>query len=195
MLAEEKYLKELTQTQEAKILVVSDSHGRTENLRKAVEAKGKECQALIFAGDGIEDLFSLIEENYSTPQKFLPPVICFVRGNGDDSRVSYFTDEWHTAEIPESEVLTAAGKKLFITHGHSFNVYYTMHRLLDKINEEGYDAAIFGHTHVPFQERTENRLLLNPGSISLPRNHSDQCYVVLTAKKDESEIKYEFFSI
>jgi len=197
MIAEQDELNKLSEKKSAQLLVISDSHGHKENLYDALIQKGKECDALIFLGDGIEDLLNLIEENHNLEQKdkFLPSVIVFVQGNGDDSYYSYYTDEIKKIDIPETQEITAAGKRIFITHGHRFNVYYTLHRLEEKLETEDYDIVLFGHTHVPFQERLGSKLLLNPGSISLPRNHSNKCFVVLTVEKFSPQIKYEFFTV
>lgn len=197
MIATKEKLKALADKGTSNLLVVSDSHGNKANLEKVLDAKGRECDALLFLGDGIEDLLGIIEDYFHVPEdiSIMPPVVAFVKGNGDNSVYSYFTDTNHRIEIPETQEITASGKRIFMAHGHRFSVYYTTDRLAEHIRNNKFDAGLFGHTHVPFQERLDGRLLLNPGSISLPRNHSDRCYAVLTISKNEPEIKYKFYTL
>lgn len=197
MIATKENLKALAEKETSRLLVVSDSHGYKKNLEKVLDTHGRECDALLYLGDGIEDLLTIIEDNFHVPEdiRIVPPVVAFVKGNGDSSVYSYFTDTSHRIEIPETQEITASGKHIFMTHGHRFSVYYTTDRLTEHLRINRFDVGLFGHTHVPYQERIDGRLLLNPGSISLPRNHSDRCYAILTASKSESEVKYKFYTL
>ena len=47
--------KNLANKESAKILVISDSHGQTRNLRSVLEAQKNTCDALVFTGDGISE--------------------------------------------------------------------------------------------------------------------------------------------
>ena len=40
-----------------------------------------------------------------------------------------------------------------------------------------YDVLLFGHTHVPCWEKRNGVLCLNPGSVSIPKNHSPRGYI------------------
>ncbi len=188
MIGDKQSLKTLAEADSADILVISDSHGNWHNLEKAVTENGKGCQALIFLGDGINDLVSVIENKTEN----LPPIILFVRGNGDSATCSIFTDSLHNFDVPEEGCLKAAGKNIFATHGHHYSVYYTRNDLFNYLKKNGYEAGLFGHTHVPYQEYRDNILLLNPGSCSNPRNHSDKNCVTLHIEKNNSVISYQF---
>ena len=61
-------------------------------------------------------------------------------------------------------------KKFLMTHGH---YYYR-----DHLPEVPYDILLTGHTHVPILERDNRKIIINPGSISLPRRGSTKSYVV-----------------
>ena len=197
MIAEQNALKELEQKQVAKVLVISDSHGYKENLRHALELYAHSSDALLFLGDGIQDLFNIIEENSHIPSdiSIIPPVVAFVRGNGDDSVYSLATQEVQRIEIPETQIVTVAGKKIFMSHGHRLDVYYTRDFIISKVQQAECSGGLFGHTHVPFQERIGDILILNPGSCSRPRNYSDKSCVILTIKKDSAQVEYEFYSL
>lgn len=187
--------KNLANKESAKILVISDSHGQTRNLRSVLEAQKNTCDALVFTGDGIMDLITIMEEDFNSPpeHKILPQNVIFVRGNGDSPYYNFFTDKPQILQIPEYASFTVAHKKFFVTHGHFFGVYYSTQELLDYLEKNRFDAGLFGHTHVPFAKFSNDILLLNPGSIFLPRNNSQKSYAVLTVTKEN--IKYEFFEL
>lgn len=191
----DKKLKFLASKDSAKILVVSDSHGQPSNLRTALKTQGKSCDALVFAGDGIADLLTLMEEDSSTPaeSKILPPVVIFVRGNGDSACYSFFDGELKTVQIPEKANFTAAGQKFFVTHGNYFGVSYSTQELLEHLEKNRFQAGIFGHTHIPFAQYNKNILLFNPGSVSRPRGNSKKSCGVLTVSREK--IHWEFFEI
>ena len=197
MIATKEKLQKLSDAASAKILVISDSHGRAHNLAEVLQKQKGSYDALVFLGDGAEDLLSLYEEDFSLPEeeKLFPPVTCFVRGNGDESSYSVYTSSLERIQIPENEVLTVCGKRIFLTHGHRFGVYYSTEDLFKYLEANSFDAGLFGHTHVPFFDIKNEKFILNPGSISMPRNHSLKSYAILSINRDKKEIKYDFYSI
>lgn len=51
---------------------------------------------------------------------------------------------------------------------------------------------MFGHTHRPMLEEDEDLILLNPGSLSLPRQKAQRSYIVMekeNGKKPTFEIR------
>ena len=47
------------------------------------------------------------------------------------------------------------------------------------------DVVMFGHTHVPYLEKTDDLILLNPGSISKPRQDNKiPTYTVMEIRED-----------
>jgi len=46
--------------------------------------------------------------------------------------------------------------------------------------EAGASACLFGHTHVPHKSYSEGLLVLNPGSLSRPRNGWGPSFALLT---------------
>ena len=50
-----------------------------------------------------------------------------------------------------------------------YNVSLGVEMLRQEVTARGFDIAMFGHTHRPYFEDRENVIILNPGSISYPR--------------------------
>ena len=157
-----------------KILVVSDSHGRHELLRKAI---GQEApiDMLIHAGDIEGDL-----------DKILGPAreyeIHAVSGNMDWSQT-----------LEGSDLFDMGGHKVFLTHGHHYGVSYTLANLRETAEVYGADVAIYGHTHMPALDIQNDILLLNPGSVAKPRQAGlKKTYAVITVNDKTGAIKVRF---
>ena len=154
-----------------KVLVISDSHGRHELLRKAI---GQEApiDMLIHAGDVEGDL-----ERILGPKREYE--IHAVSGNMD----------WGDS-MPDSDLFDMGGHKVFLTHGHRYGVSYTLANLRETAEECGADVAIYGHTHMPALDEQNDILLLNPGSVARPRQQGlKKTYIMLTL--DEKTDKYK----
>lgn len=137
-----------------KVMIVSDTHRQHKNLQEALERIGK-IDLLIHLGDaeGYEDY---IAEMAGCPMEI-------VSGNND-----FFS-------LLEKEKEICIGKyKVLLTHGH----YYCVTAGLENIRKEAYgrgmDIVMFGHTHRPMIEYDKGVTLLNPGSISYPRQSGRQ---------------------
>lgn len=176
-------IKKLSSLEEANILIISDSHGNTANLYRILKDFGSFCHALIFCGDGVYDLGMLIDSVFAGKSEapILPPVIVLVQGNGDPSSI---TSDFppHLIDIPKSAVIKAAGKNIYITHGHIQNVYYGDSMLKEFADEAGCPVILHGHTHVARQTYLNGSHIICPGSISLPRGGTEKSFCVLTIK-------------
>ena len=154
-----------------KILLFSDSHGYTHNMAKAID-KNSDIDLVIHLGDFIKDGIKLKDTYKSIPFELVP-------GNND----------W-TADYPQEKILELEGKKIFITHGHHYNVKYNYRRIIDRGKALKADAVFFGHTHLAEEMLSEGMMVLNPGSISLPSkaNRPTCCLVEIS----EGKIKARF---
>ena len=138
--------------------VISDSHWDSQSLRKALAAMGA-VDLILHAGDMYEDAEYLSDIS-------LYPVEA-VAGNCD------------SAGKPTEKVVTVAGQKVLLTHGHKYGVKLGLQKIGYLAEEKGVDAVVFGHTHVPCNLMLGNVLLFNPGSISLPRDHEAKTFGIL----------------
>lgn len=193
----ENAVENLAQKECATIAVVSDSHGDTRSL--AVVLKNIEnCDALVFCGDGVSDCLSLLGTFLSDPKIMIPPVIALVRGNNDLAFFSLKNPETGTLSsisAPSDVMLTAAGHKIFITHGHKYGIYAGIKSMVDEAKRNDAHAVLFGHTHTASYADSDGILALNPGSISLPRENQPKCFAKMYFEKGRKPSDWAFFTI
>ena len=98
------------------------------------------------------------------------------------------------AERPNVIIVFIDDFRALITHGHMYGVSMGYQRIWEEGLERGVDAVMFGHTHRPMLEEDEDLILLNPGSLSYPRQKGRQrSYIVMekeNGKKPTFEIRY-----
>lgn len=160
-----------------RILIMSDSHGRNENVELAIAQVREEIgefQMLVHLGD-VGDAREL---------ESLAGVPCYiVRGNTD-----------YDAKLLNANVIEAGGHRIFATHGHLYQVDMRLDLLRFAALENDCDIAMYGHTHVPYlEEDPDDVTILNPGSISKPRQ-ADHRYTYMVMEiddEDEDEVTYE----
>lgn len=159
-----------------KLMVASDIHGSAYYCRKMIDTyKKEEAERLLILGDLL----------YHGPRNDLPKEyapkevigmlnemkdeIIAVRGNCDaevDQMVLDFP-------IMADYCVIANGKHIvYATHGHIFNA-----DSLPPLKKD--DILIHGHTHVLKAEKLEGCTLLNPGSVSLPKEGNVPSYGIL----------------
>ena len=93
-----------------RILVVSDSHGRDENVQAAVDAAGR-INAMIHLGD--------VGPNYQMVAQMARGVSAYiVRGNCDS-----------TSELMDRNIISVAGHNIYATHGHRQQVNYDLEHI------------------------------------------------------------------
>lgn len=125
-----------------RILVVSDTHGDTYSLRKAVEREGN-VSLIIHLGDGERDTAFI----HGVP-------LLQVKGNCD-----FYSD------LPTTLFTNEGGKNILLTHGHAFMVKYGLGALRQEALDKHADIALYGHTHVPVHTYEDGLYLCNPGSL------------------------------
>lgn len=165
----------------ARILVCSDTHENSDVLMKIAAAAGN-CDALLFAGDGVRDLLDIIEIIHAAPENILPPFIALVAGNCDLQRhtLQYNNGEFVSLTIPHEIYITIAQTRILLTHGHLAAVEKGTSELRAAAKDQNCSIALYGHTHVPDSEQLHDILTLNPGSPVRPRGGSAKSYAILT---------------
>lgn len=151
-----------------KVLIVSDSHGLTKELTAIKERHEHEAAAMIHCGDS--ELPADCEEMAG---------FCAVRGNCDYDR-TYVNER----------IELIGDKTFYITHGHLYNVKMSLINLHYKARETGARIVCFGHSHVAGAEMIDGVLMINPGSISMPRMLKEKTYVILSVENEEAEVAF-----
>lgn len=94
---------------------------------------------------------------------------------------------------PSERLIVHHGDRIFMTHGHRYQVKQSPLALSMAAQEKGATIALFGHSHVPYVDYNAERdlLLLNPGSITLPRIFPQvRTYVLLETSDDEYRVHW-----
>lgn len=192
---------QLAQKDLAKILVVSDTHGDSDAFEDIILSYGPDCDALIFCGDGICDVQTYLV-NAATEKKLkdaLPPVLGFVRGNGDPPKMVVERDKQGLAtkivEVRPSLSLTVARFTILAIHGHQLTVDFGLESLSYWARAKKARAVFFGHTHVPEMQEFDGCFFLNPGSPSRPRSSAGRTIAIISVNKKTGSIKERFFSV
>lgn len=143
-----------------KILIVSDTHRNEDNLINALE-KEKNLDLLIHCGDveGAEDEI----EHYAGCNTV------FVAGNND-----FFS------RLPRELELQLEEYQVWVTHGHNYYVNTNPEYIRKEARARRKDIVIYGHTHRPFIEKNQDLIVINPGSLTYPRQEGRRpSYAVL----------------
>lgn len=204
LIGSEKAIAALETQSSARLLVLSDSHGDLDTVRSIIMQFGRDCDALIFCGDGFCDIAACLEEAAQDEKlkEALPPVIAAVRGNGDADSYPLNTGGDDDEDIPCRKIVaplrlefTAAGRNILAVHGHRHGVDWGTETLLSSAHTMDADMVFFGHTHCVFREEDGGTLILNPGSCSSPRDRLPPAFAIVSFPGGSERFKVEFFGI
>lgn len=153
-----------------KILIVSDTHKKHDNLVRILEQE-ENIDLMIHLGDseGYEDY---IAELAGCPLEI-------VSGNND-----FFTD------LDREKVLEVGKYQVLITHGHYYYVAMGLEDLRKEALGRGMDIVMFGHTHRPYLNSSKGVTMLNPGSVSYPRQEGHKPSYALMEIDEEGEAHF-----
>ncbi len=142
-----------------KVLIVSDTHKRNEGFYRVVEMHKPDL--VIHCGDA-EGYEEDLAQAAGCPVKI-------VLGNND-----FFSD------LPRELEFEVAGYKVWVTHGHHYYVSLGIETIKQEAIARGVDIVCFGHTHRPLLDTTDGVVVVNPGSLSYPRQEGRQrSYVIM----------------
>lgn len=157
-----------------KVLIVSDTHGSIESWNK-IEKQF----------EPVDEIFHLGDILYHGPRNPLPsgynPAelvnilkmkknIYYVRGNCD-ADVDLLVLE--NQDMPKIMSMTVKDFKIVLLHGENFHNDDEIVQLPDRY---GADILVYGHFHIPRLEKVQSKVILNPGSPSLPKmNYPPTC--------------------
>lgn len=145
-----------------RILIMSDSHGLTSELQ-TIKSR-HEVDHYIHVGDSELETNSPFIEGYQS-----------VSGNCD----------WN-ATFPNNIYIDEGGIRIFVTHGHLYGVKSSLLKLQYAATENDAQIICFGHSHILYCEKIDNRIYINPGSLRLPRNYPKPTYVIVSWENKEA---------
>lgn len=155
-----------------KVLIVSDTHRKDENLHQVIE-KNKPFDMLIHLGDseGSENkIKDWLDEDCE---------LHMVLGNND-----FFSD------LDREKEIRAGRYRIFLTHGHYYNVSLGVERLEAEALDRNVEIVMYGHTHRPFYEVHNGIIILNPGSLSYPRQEGRKPSYMIMELDEEGEAHF-----
>ncbi len=154
-----------------KVLIISDTHGHEENLKKVLEREGMPDH-VIHLGDS--------EDSGIHMRKMLDCPLHIVAGNCD-----FFSD------LPKVAIVELGGHRIMLTHGHYHYVSVGTRDLLEEAKVNGCDIVMFGHTHRPFFDQSDSEVtVLNPGSLSFPRQEGRRPGYMMMEIKEDGTVEY-----
>ena len=149
-----------------KILIVSDSHGNNRNLIQAVKNMRGTMDMMIHLGD-MECSPDSIRSHVECPVEM-------VKGNCD-----------YGNELQGARLIEIGEHKAFITHGNRYGGELGIPTMKDIAKENGADIVMFGHSDKPVIDTKSDIVVLNPGSISRPRQDGFRpTYLVMNIEDD-----------
>ena len=153
-----------------RILVISDSHGRNDDVAGVIEQVGP-IDMLIHCGD--------VERGDDYIRSLVDCPVHMVSGNND-----------YNLDLPAQDIFNIGDYKVLVVHGHTFYVYRGVERLKQYALQNNIDIVMFGHTHKPYIEIDEDVTILNPGSVSYPRQLDHMPTFLIMEIDDEGEAHY-----
>jgi putative phosphoesterase len=158
-----------------KVIVVSDSHGEQENIKKlSLIAKEEKAEKVIHLGDDYDDADLLMNEGITIER--VPGVFS-----------AYYTER----DIPNRKVIALEGWKLLLTHTKERH----QNDLTDDIPPGEYlksasvDIMLYGHSHVPAISIENNVYLINPGHLKTDDKRGyEPSYAVMDITRESIEI-------
>ena len=158
-----------------KILICSDTHRVNDNFYRMLE-EVPSVDLIIHCGDA--------EGTECEMEAIAGCEMEVVSGNND-----FFT------VLPKERVLDIAGNKILVTHGHYYRVSAGYERLAEEAAARGCNMAFFGHTHLPYMGEVNGVFLVNPGSLTYPRQFGRVPTYVIMEVDDKGEAHFTQCSI
>ena len=148
-----------------KYMVISDIHGEINNLNRVLDIyKYENCSKLIILGDLFNYGIDYNREDIINRLNLMKKNIVAARGNCDNNISGILFD------IPYINKINLNNKKIFLTHGHLYNK-----ESLLKLDS---DIILIGHSHISNIENINDKLIVNPGSISKSRRGENSFAII-----------------
>ncbi|TDQ39189.1 metallophosphoesterase family protein [Aureibacillus halotolerans] len=154
-----------------KLLVLSDSHGFDVELDLLWDRHSKDIEAIIHCGD-----------SELSPKADELEGMVTVKGNCD------------IGSFPEVVTHSWEGLRIYVSHGHLHGVKGSSDQIVQSAKRADADIVMHGHSHIAEAYENEGILVLNPGSVRLPRQRVEATYALLERKDNAVEISFLEFN-
>ena len=188
VIADEAFCNRLQKADTASILLLSDTHGAVDAVQWILSDFSEECQACLFAGDGAQDIITVVREA-TTGLITVPPVIIMAQGNCDSQLYPpIFPDSENPKPfgLPVYQQKTIAGQHILLAHGHLHHVELDGRKLSMTAENLGCTIAVYGHTHIQSIECFGGVTAVNPGSPLRPRGKSYGGFALLSLRTGQA---------
>ena len=148
-----------------RIVVISDSHGKGHIVDQIIKTQST-AKHIFFLGDLVRDI-----EDFS--YEYTDKTFYIVSGNCD-----------YNSFYPTSDIAKIGDIGIFYTHGHAFGVKGSTKHLAKTAKERNCKIALYGHTHVSHTSYEDGMYIVNPGSVSRPRDGSNASYAVIDIEEN-----------
>lgn len=148
-----------------KVLIVSDTHRHNENFLKVIGKVGP-VDMVIHCGD-VEGAEAVIMQAAGCP-------VHMVQGNNDF---------W--SNMPREKEFSIGAYKVWLTHGHNYYVSMNYEMIKEEARNREIDIVMCGHTHKPVIDIEEDVIVINPGSLSYPRQEGRKpSYIIMELDRE-----------
>ncbi|WP_079708334.1 metallophosphoesterase [Paraliobacillus ryukyuensis] len=155
-----------------RVLIMSDSHGWTDEVQAIKERYKDDVDYMIHCGDSELDFDEQPMEGFMK-----------VAGNCDfDFR------------YPNELDFEIGNLKFFVTHGHLHQVKTSLMTISYRAEELGANIICHGHSHIAGVWRVVDHIIINPGSIRLPRARKEKTYAI-ASWDEEGSFYVNFYDI
>lgn len=115
---------------------------------------------------------------------------------GDSMLPKYLTSDFLTVkgncdfeDYKESYDLVIENFKIHIQHGHK--IYPSLENYVKNID---CDIFIFGHLHKKIYKKLDKKIIINPGSLTKPRDSNVGSYALLIIEKNNIKVEFKNYS-
>lgn len=154
-----------------RVLIVSDTHRSMGTFLELAE-KWAPLDLVIHCGD-IEGDEYVVWEAVDCPVEI-------VQGNND-----FFSD------LPRERQLEIGKYQVLITHGHQYHVSTGHEFLAKEAAARRIDMVMYGHTHRPVIEKVGSVLVMNPGSLTYPRQSNRKASYIIMEMDHTGEPEFQ----
>ena len=148
-----------------KYMIISDIHGGIYELNRVLDIYTKEhCSKLLVLGDLFNYGIDLNRHDIINRLNLMKDNIIAVRGNCDNNINDILFD------MPYINRVNLNNKNILLTHGHLYNRNYLM--------DVDSNITLTGHSHKSNIEEINNKIFINPGSISKSRRGENSFAII-----------------